>query len=71
MQGKGRFFDTKNLYGWSETRATAFALKFTTGKRGQVIPRYNYFPRVKRRRLRSATSATYISEIAYFEDRVI
>uniref|UniRef100_A0A914D7K4 Alpha-glucosidase n=1 Tax=Acrobeloides nanus TaxID=290746 RepID=A0A914D7K4_9BILA len=40
--GNGRFFDTKNLYGWSEIRSTANALKVTTGKRGEVISRSTF-----------------------------
>jgi hypothetical protein len=38
--GTLNFFDTKNLYGWSESRETARALARATGKRGAVISRY-------------------------------
>ena len=34
------FFDTKSLYGWSESRATNAALRQMTGKRGAVISRW-------------------------------
>ncbi|CAI4224412.1 unnamed protein product [Auanema sp. JU1783] len=37
-----RFYDTKNLYGWSEARSTALALKAATGKRGAVISRSTF-----------------------------
>jgi alpha-glucosidase (family GH31 glycosyl hydrolase) len=42
IRGNGRFFDTKNLFGWSEIRSTANALKVTTGKRGEVISRSTF-----------------------------
>lgn len=35
------FYDTKNLYGWSEMKATAVALNaIDSGKRGAVISRF-------------------------------
>ncbi|CAI5447193.1 unnamed protein product [Caenorhabditis angaria] len=40
--GQQNFFDTKNLYGWSEARATYRALPKTTGKRGAVISRSTF-----------------------------
>ncbi|KAL6738595.1 hypothetical protein Aduo_012127 [Ancylostoma duodenale] len=33
------FYNTKNLYGWSEAKATSYALSATTKKRGAVISR--------------------------------
>ncbi|CAB3406454.1 unnamed protein product [Caenorhabditis bovis] len=36
------FYDTKNLYGWSEARATYLALPRVTGKRGAVISRSTF-----------------------------
>jgi hypothetical protein len=39
VRGSNNFYDTKNLYGWSEARATYAALKSATGKRGAVISR--------------------------------
>uniref|UniRef100_A0A915E7Q9 Uncharacterized protein n=1 Tax=Ditylenchus dipsaci TaxID=166011 RepID=A0A915E7Q9_9BILA len=36
------FYDTRNLYGWSETVATAKAMKQATGKRGAVISRSTF-----------------------------
>ncbi|EPB70955.1 glycosyl hydrolase, family 31 [Ancylostoma ceylanicum] len=38
--GTLRFYDVKNLYGWSEARATQQALFKATGKRGAVISSY-------------------------------
>ncbi|PIO74949.1 hypothetical protein TELCIR_03028 [Teladorsagia circumcincta] len=37
--GKQRFYNTKNLYGWSEAKATQQAQHAATGKRGAVISR--------------------------------
>lgn len=37
MRGEGLFYDTKNLYGWSEMMATVHALRASTGKRGQLM----------------------------------
>jgi hypothetical protein len=37
--GANNLYDTKNLYGWSESRSTNAAVKFATGKRGVVISR--------------------------------
>lgn len=37
--GAANLYNTRNLYGWSETRATSEALRQTTGKRGAVISR--------------------------------
>ncbi|CAD6199485.1 unnamed protein product [Caenorhabditis auriculariae] len=36
------FYDTKNLYGWSEARATYLALPKTTGRRGAIISRSTF-----------------------------
>ncbi|PAV80118.1 hypothetical protein WR25_02992 [Diploscapter pachys] len=36
------FFDTKSLYGWSESRATNAALRQMTGRRGAVISRSTF-----------------------------
>ncbi|EYB82495.1 hypothetical protein Y032_0358g3401 [Ancylostoma ceylanicum] len=40
--GTLRFYDVKNLYGWSEARATQQALFKATGKRGAVISRSTF-----------------------------
>ncbi|KIH58269.1 glycosyl hydrolase, family 31 [Ancylostoma duodenale] len=40
--GTQRFYDVKNLYGWSEARATQQALFKATGKRGAVISRSTF-----------------------------
>lgn len=37
--GEHRFYNTKNLYGLSETIATQSALYVSTGKRGAIISR--------------------------------
>lgn len=42
MRGSQRFYDTKNLYGWSESRATQKALHDVTAKRGAVISRWPF-----------------------------
>ncbi|GMS93692.1 hypothetical protein PENTCL1PPCAC_15867, partial [Pristionchus entomophagus] len=44
VQGRGalRLYDTHNLYGWSESRATQKAVYQATGKRGVVISRSTY-----------------------------
>uniref|UniRef100_A0A0K0DZI5 Maltase n=1 Tax=Strongyloides stercoralis TaxID=6248 RepID=A0A0K0DZI5_STRER len=42
MNGTETFYNTKNLYGWSETVATKHALHKTTGKRGTVISRSTF-----------------------------
>ncbi|CAJ0573757.1 unnamed protein product, partial [Mesorhabditis spiculigera] len=42
-----RFYNTKNLYGWSEAKATIDALQGTTGQRGAVITR-STFPSIGR-----------------------
>uniref|UniRef100_A0A158P7E8 Gal_mutarotas_2 domain-containing protein n=1 Tax=Angiostrongylus cantonensis TaxID=6313 RepID=A0A158P7E8_ANGCA len=40
--GTQRFYNVKNLYGWSEARATQQALQKATGKRGTVISRSTF-----------------------------
>ncbi|KAH7678416.1 Protein AAGR-2 [Aphelenchoides avenae] len=40
--GTNRFYNTKSLYGWSESVATYSALGASTGKRGAVISRSTY-----------------------------
>ncbi|KJH46330.1 glycosyl hydrolase, family 31 [Dictyocaulus viviparus] len=45
--GTQRFFNVKNLYGWSEAKATQQALHVATGKRGAVISR-STFPSIGR-----------------------
>ncbi|KAK6036312.1 hypothetical protein COOONC_26184 [Cooperia oncophora] len=40
--GKQRFYNLKNLYGWSEARATQQAQHAATGKRGAVISRSTF-----------------------------
>jgi len=42
MRNQSRFYDTKNLYGWSESKATYAALKNARGKRGVVISRSTF-----------------------------
>uniref|UniRef100_A0A0N4ZXQ9 Maltase n=1 Tax=Parastrongyloides trichosuri TaxID=131310 RepID=A0A0N4ZXQ9_PARTI len=42
MNGKETFYNTKNLYGWSEAVATKHALHKSTGKRGTVISRSTF-----------------------------
>ncbi|CAD6192212.1 unnamed protein product [Caenorhabditis auriculariae] len=39
---KLRFYNTKNLYGWSEAKATLSALYQATGKRGAVVSRSTF-----------------------------
>ncbi|CAJ0565183.1 unnamed protein product, partial [Mesorhabditis spiculigera] len=41
-RGTQDFYNTKNLYGWSEARATSAALSAATGKRGAVISRSTF-----------------------------
>jgi len=40
--GTQRLYDTKNIYGWSEAKATIAALHQATGKRGTVISRSTF-----------------------------
>uniref|UniRef100_A0A914EEX1 P-type domain-containing protein n=1 Tax=Acrobeloides nanus TaxID=290746 RepID=A0A914EEX1_9BILA len=42
MRGQSRFYDTKNLYGWSESVSTYKAMRKATGKRGAIISRSTY-----------------------------
>lgn len=42
QNGSQRFYNTKNLYGWSESRSTQKALFKSTGKRGAVISRSTF-----------------------------
>uniref|UniRef100_A0AC34GMJ0 Uncharacterized protein n=1 Tax=Panagrolaimus sp. ES5 TaxID=591445 RepID=A0AC34GMJ0_9BILA len=42
MRGTQRFFDTKNLYGLSETISTYQAVKEVRGKRGAVVTRSTF-----------------------------
>uniref|UniRef100_A0A0K0EVM1 Maltase n=1 Tax=Strongyloides venezuelensis TaxID=75913 RepID=A0A0K0EVM1_STRVS len=42
MNGTQTFYNTKNLYGWSETVATKHALHESTGKRGTIISRSTF-----------------------------
>ncbi|CEF71380.1 Glycoside hydrolase, family 31 and P-type trefoil domain and Galactose mutarotase-like domain and Glycoside hydrolase, superfamily domain-containing protein [Strongyloides ratti] len=42
MNGKQNLYNTKNIYGWSETVATKHALHKSTGKRGTVISRSTF-----------------------------
>ncbi|CAJ0930944.1 unnamed protein product, partial [Mesorhabditis belari] len=42
QRGTQDFYNTKNLYGWSEARSTYAALKSATGKRGAVISRSTF-----------------------------
>ena len=37
-----RFFNTKDLYGWSEARATSQVLREVMGKRGAIIARSTF-----------------------------
>lgn len=39
VNGNQRLYNTKNLYGWSEARATQQALWQSTGKRGAIVSR--------------------------------
>ena len=41
MRGTEKFYNTKNLYGWSETVASDQAQRQAIGKRGAVISRYS------------------------------
>ncbi|KAK6044791.1 hypothetical protein COOONC_17704, partial [Cooperia oncophora] len=40
--GKQRFYNVKNLYGWSEAKATQQAVHTAMGKRGIVISRSTF-----------------------------